>query len=126
MNLYEFMKKAAIWTAVLSAIAFVFVGIYSPIEPGMSVFGHALKTFFGWFWVTAILEVIMYSFGQLLYFWIKEKKENFPNSKWWFFKGIWEDLGRIKKQITWKRVLFVIAFFVIVLGAFYGLELLVP
>lgn len=125
-TLLQFMKRAAIWTAILSAIAFVIVGICSPVEEGMSVFGHALKTFFGWCLVTAILEVIMYSFGQFLYFWIKEKKENFPNSRWWFFNGIWEDFGRIKGQITWKRVGFVVAFFAIVLAVFYILELLVP
>lgn len=124
MTLLQFMKRAAIWTAVVSAIAFVIVGIFSPIEAGMSVFGHALKTFFGWCWVTVILEVLMYSFGQLLYAWINEKKERF--GKGWFWKGVWEDIKSIWHQITWKRVLFVIAFFAIVLGAFYIVELLVP
>lgn len=122
-TLFQFMKKLAVWTAIILAIIFIFVGIKSPIEPGMSVFGHVLKTFFGCCWVTMIVEVIMYSFGQFLYAWIEEKKENFPNDKWWFFKGVWEDIKRIWHQITWKRVGFVVGFFAIVLFIFYILEL---
>ena len=123
-TLLNFMKKVAIITAVLSAIAFVLVGIFSPIEPGMSIFGHALKTFVGWLFVTVILETIMYSFGQFLYGWIIEKKER--HGKWWFWKGVWEDIKRVKRQITWKRVGIVVAFFAIVLALIYVLELIVP
>ena len=120
-SLYQFMKKAAIWTAVLSAIAFVIVGICSPIEPGMSVFGHVMKTFVMWLFVLVILEVLMYSFSQILHAWINEKKDR--HGKGWFWKGIWEDLKSIWGQITWKRVLFVIGFFAAVLVLFGIAEL---
>ena len=115
------MKKAALWTAILSAIAFVIVGIFSPIEAGMTVFGHVMKTFVMWLVVTIILEVLVYSFGQLLHAWINEKKER--HEKWWFWKGIWEDMKSIWHQITWKRVLFVIGFFAATLVLFGIAEL---
>lgn len=118
------MKKAAIWTAVLSAIAFVIVGICSPIEPGMSVFGHVMKTFVMWLFVLVILEVLMYSFSQLLHAWINEKKDR--HGKGWFWKGVREDIKSIWGQITWKRVGFTVLFFAVVLAVFYILELLVP
>jgi len=43
MDKVKFMKRAFLLTAVLSAVVFTIVGIVSPIEPGMSVFGHVMK-----------------------------------------------------------------------------------
>lgn len=122
------MKRAAVWTAVLSAIAFAIVGIVSPIEPGMSVFGHVLKTVFGWAWVTVILETIMFSAGQVAYHWIKDYKEQY--GKRWFIEGIKSDWRWIKERLTWKKVLkyvlIFVGFFAACLGIFYVLELIVP
>ena len=118
------MKRAAVWTAVISAIVFVIVGIFSPIEPGMTVFGHVMKTFAVWIGVTCILEALMYTFGQLLHAWINEKKDR--HGKGWFWKGIWEDFKSFLGQITWKRVLFVLGFFAVVLVLFTVVELIFP
>ena len=98
-----FMKRAAIWTAVLSAIAFVFVGIFSPIEQDMTLFGHILKVIFGWAWVTVILETFVYTLGQVAYHWKDGYREKY--GKQWFTKGLEEDLGYLKEQVTWKKVL---------------------
>ena len=57
MNKYQFMKGAFIWTAVLSAIAFILVGIFCPIEPGMTVFGHIMKCVFGWAFIRMSIRV---------------------------------------------------------------------
>ena len=77
MNMLTFMKKAALWTAIVSAIAFVFVGIFSPIEPGMRVFGHIMKCVFGWAWVTVILETMMYTIGQIAFHWMKDYRKKY-------------------------------------------------
>lgn len=128
MEKLKFMKRWFAWTAILSAIAFVIVGIVSPIEPGMSLFGHILKTFFGWCWVTAILETFTYTIGQVAYHWKDDYKDKYGDR--WFVEGIKEDFRYIKEQVTWRKVLktiiIYILFFAVCLGIFYVLELLVP
>ena len=127
MDKYKFMKWAFALTAILSAMVFTFVGIFSPIEPGMSVFGHVMKTIFVWAFVTVILEVFTFTLGQIAYHWTKDYKDKY--GKRWFIEGIKDDWAYIKEQVTWKKVLKVIgiyiAFFAVVLGIFYILELLV-
>lgn len=125
---FTFMKRAAIGTAVVSAIAFVLVGIFCPIEPGMSLFGHIMKCIFGWAWVTAILETFMYTLGQIAYHWTKDYKDKYGEH--WFKEGIKEDFQYIKENVTWKKTLKVLGIFVAFFLAcgliFFLLELLVP
>ena len=125
---FTFMKRAAIGTAVVSAIAFVLVGIFCPIEPGMSLFGHIMKCIFGWAWVTAILETFMYTLGQVAYHWTKDYKDKYGEH--WFKEGIKEDFQYIKENVTWKKTLKVLGIFVAFFLAcgliFFLLELLVP
>lgn len=122
------MKRAFALTAIISAIAFVVLGFLAPVEGGMSTFGHWLKIFFGWCWVTAILETFTYTLGQFAMHWTKDYKDKYGEK--WFVNGIKEDFRYIKEQITWKKVLktigIYILFFAICLGVFYVLELLVP
>ena len=123
-----FMKKWAVWTAVLSAIAFVFVGIFSPIEAGMSLFGHILKVIFGWAWVTVILETFVYTIGQVAWHWKDDYKTKYGDK--WFKEGIKEDWDYIKEKVTWKKSLKILGIFVAFFLAcgliFFLLELLVP
>lgn len=123
-----FMKKWAVWTAVLSAIAFVFVGIFSPIEAGMSLFGHILKVIFGWAWVTVILETFVYTIGQVAWHWKDDYKTKYGDK--WFKEGIKEDWAYIKENVTWKKTLKILGIFVAFFLAcgliFFLLELLVP
>jgi uncharacterized membrane protein len=123
-----FMKKWAVWTAVLSAIAFVFVGIFSPIEAGMSLFGHILKVIFGWAWVTVILETFVYTIGQVAYHWKKDYHDKYGEH--WFKEGVKEDWAYIKENVTWKKTLKILGIFVAFFLAcgliFFLLELLVP
>lgn len=123
-----FMKRAAIWTAVVSAIAFVFVGIFSPIEPGMSLFGHIMKCVFGWAWVTVILETFVYTLGQVAYHWTKDYKDKYGEH--WFKEGVKEDWNYIKEKITWKKtfkVLGIFAAFFLACGViFFILECIFP
>lgn len=124
----KFMCWAFALTAIVSAIVFVFVGLKAPVEAGMSPFGHWLKTFFMWVWVTAILETLMYVAGQIAYHWMDDYKEKY--GKKWFTEGIKEDFAYIKEQVTWKKVLktvgIYIGFFAICLVVFAALEYLVP
>lgn len=115
MDKVKFMKLAFLLVAILCAIAFTIVGIVSPIEPGMSVFGHVMKTIFVWAGVTAILEVFTFSLGQIAYHWKKDYKEMY--GKGWFWKGIKDDWAYIKQQVTWKKVLKVIGVYVIFFAA---------
>lgn len=128
MDKLKFMKRAFALTAILSAIAFVFIGIYSPIEAGMSVFGHVLKTIFMWAFVTVILETFMYVLGQVAYHWKDDYKEKYGDR--WFIEGIKDDFRYIKEVVTWKKVLktigIYVAFFAVCLLVFYVLECLVP
>ena len=128
MDKLKFMKWAFALTAILSAVVFTFVGILSPIEQGMSVFGHVMKTIFVWAFVTVILEVFTFSLGQIAYHWTKDYKDKY--GKRWFIEGIKEDLRYIKEHVTWKKVFkaigIYILFFAVCLGIFYVLELLVP
>ena len=124
----KFMKRWFAWTAILSAIAFIIVGFLAPVEAGMSQFGHWLKTFFGWCWVTAILETFVYTIAQVAWHWKDDYKTKY--GKRWFIEGIKDDLRYIKEQVTWKKVLktvgIYVAFFAACLVVFYLLELLVP
>lgn len=122
------MKRWMVWTAIISAIIFAAVGFIAPIEAGMSVFGHVLKTIVMWAWVTVILEVLAYFFSQLVYDWSHGYKEKY--GKWWFFKGVAEDFRYIRDKWDWKKfwriVLSFVLFFLTVLGVFAVLELIVP
>ena len=128
MDKVKFMKRAFLLTAILSAVVFTIVGIFSPIEPGMSVFGHVMKCIFVWAGVTVILEVFTFSLGQIAYHWKKDYKEMY--GKGWFWKGVKDDWAYIREQVTWKKalkyVLIYAAFFALCLGVFYVLELIVP
>lgn len=122
------MKWAFIGTAILSAIAFVLVGIFAPIEAGMSLFGHIMKCIFGWAFVTVILETFMYTLGQLAYHWTDDYKKKY--GKGWFWKGLKEDLAYLMDNITWKKTFKVLMTFVIFFACagvvIFLLELLVP
>ena len=124
----KFMWWAAVLTAVVSAIVFVFVGLKAPVEAGMSMFGHWLKVFFGWVWVTVILETFTYTLGQLAYHWSKDYQDKY--GKRWFIEGIKEDFAYIKEKVTWKKVLktvgIYVGFFAVCLIIFAALEYLVP
>ena len=110
MDKLKFMTWAFAGTAILCAIAFVFVGIFSPIEAGMSVFGHIMKCVAGWAFVTVILETFMYTLGQVAFHWADDYKDKY--GKGWFWKGLKEDWNYIKEQITMKKVLKVILIYV--------------
>jgi hypothetical protein len=127
MDKFKFMKRAFALTAVVSAIVFVFVGINSPIEAGMSVFGHVMKCIFGWAFVTVILEVFTFSLGQIAYHWVDDYKDKY--GKRWFVEGIKDDFRYIKEHVTWKKVFkyvgIYVGFFALCLVIFYLLDLLV-
>ena len=128
MDKLKFMKWAFIGTAILSAIAFVLVGIFAPIEAGMSLFGHIMKCIFGWAFVTVILETFMYTLGQFAYHWADDYKKKY--GKGWFWKGLKEDLAYLGDNITWKKTFKVLMTFVIFFACagvvIFLLELLVP
>lgn len=128
MDKYKFMKWAFALTAIASMIAFVIVGVKAPVEAGMSMFGHWLKVFFGWCFVTVILEVFTFSLGQIAYHWVDDYKDKY--GKGWFWKGIKEDFAYIKEHVTWKKVLkyvlIYVGFFAACLLVFGLLEYLVP
>ena len=126
MDKLKFMKWAFIGTAILSAIAFILVGIFAPVEAGMSLFGHIMKCVFGWVFVTVILETFMYTLGQLAFHWADDYKEKY--GKGWFWKGLKEDLAYLKEQITMKKVLKVVLIYIAFFAAcgllFWLVELL--
>ena len=128
MDKYKFMKWAFALTAIVSAVVFIIVGAIAPVEAGMSTFGHWLKTFFGWCWVTAILETFMYVLGQFAYHWMDDYKQLYGNR--WFVEGVKADFRYIKEKVTWKKVLkhvgIYVAFFAVCLVIFAALEYLVP
>jgi hypothetical protein len=99
----KFMFRAAVVTAALSAIAFVILGSTAPVEAGMSLFGHWLKTFFLYCWVTVILETFVYVLGQVAYHWVDGYKDLY--GKHWFIEGIKDDWRSFKAKVTWKKVL---------------------
>lgn len=128
MDKMKFMKTAAGLTALVSAIAFVIVGAKSPVEAGMSMFGHWLKTFVMWAFVTVILETFVYTLGQFVYHWADDYKDKY--GKGWFKAGIKEDLAYVREKVTWKKVLKYVliyaGFFALCLLIFGALEYLVP
>lgn len=124
----KFMFRAAVVTAALSAIAFVIIGSIAPVEAGMSMFGHWLKTFFMYCWVTVILETFVYVLGQVAYHWKDDYKQKYGDR--WFIEGIKEDVRYIKEQVTWKKVLKTIGIYVLFFAVcllFFGvIEYFVP
>lgn len=124
----KFMWRAAVVTAALSAIAFVILGSTAPVEAGMSLFGHWLKTFFMYCWVTVILETFVYVLGQVAYHWMDDYKQKYGDR--WFIEGIKEDVRYIKEQVTWKKVLKTIGIYVLFFAVcllFFGvIEYFVP
>lgn len=128
MDKVKFMKRAFLLVAILCAIAFAIVGVVSPIEPGMSVFGHVMKCIFVWAGVTVILETMMYTIGQIVYHWMDDYKDKY--GKRWFVEGIKDDFRYLKEVVTWKKVLktigIYIVFFAVCLVVFALLELIFP
>lgn len=124
----KFMWQAAALTALLSAIVFVIIGLTAPVEAGMSMFGHWLKTLFMWAWVTVILEAMMYTVGQVAWHWKDDYKDKYGDK--WFTEGIKEDFRYFKENVTWKKVLKTIViyvlFFAVCLVVFAAIEYLVP
>lgn len=124
----KFMWQAAALTALLSAIVFVIIGLTAPVEAGMSAFGHWLKVFFMWCWVTAIAETLMYTAGQVAYHWVDDYKAQYGNR--WFVEGVRADFRYIRENVTWKKVikyvLIYVGFFAVCLVIFGALEYLVP
>ena len=109
-------------------IVFIIIGATAPVEAGMSPFGHMLKTFFMWVWVTAILETFMYTVGQVAYHWVDDYKTLYGDR--WFVEGVKADFRYIREQVTWRKVLKYVliyaGFFAACLLVFGVLELLVP
>lgn len=126
-----YMKKWFIWTAILSALAFVALffirgGVKGILEPTLG--GEIMKYIFSWAWVTAILEVLVYTLAQVAYHWSNSYKTKY--GKGWFWQGIKEDFLYLKAQTTWKSVGRVVAwfvgFFAVVALVIYLLEKIVP
>lgn len=111
----KFMFWAAVVTAALSAIAFVILGSTAPVEAGMSLFGHWLKTFFMYCWVTVIVETFVYVLGQVAYHWVDDYKDLYGKN--WFIEGIKDDWRSFKAKVTWKKVL---KYVLIYVGFFAG------
>ena len=124
----KFMKWAFALTAIVSAVVFIIVGAIAPVEAGMSTFGHWLKTFFGWCWVTAILETFMYTIGQVAWHWMDDYKTLYGDR--WFVEGVKADFRYFRENVTWKKVLktvgIYILFFAVCLAVFAAIEYLVP
>lgn len=115
MDKLKFMKRCFMWTAIVSAIVFIVMFFCAPmLEP--TLIGNIAKYVFGWFWVTMILEGLMFTVGQIMYHWQKDNKEEY--GKDWFIEGIKSDLRYIKKNTTLKGVLKVILSFVLFFGIF--------
>ena len=115
MSKLKFMKRCFIWTAIITAIIFIAMFFCAPmIEP--TLIGNIAKYIFGWFWVTMILEALMYTFGQIIYHWVDDNKERY--GKHWFTGGIKNDFRYIKENTTLKGVLKVIGSFVLFFGVF--------
>ena len=72
----KFMKRCFILTAVIPAIIFIIMYFCAPnLEE--SVVANIAKYVFGWFWVTMILEALMYTVGQIIYHGIDDNKERY-------------------------------------------------
>ena len=126
-----YMKKWFIWTAILSALAFVVLffirgGAKGILEPTLG--GEIMKYVFGWVWVTVVLEVLIYTIAQFIYHWKEDYKEKY--GKHWFREGAKKDWQYIKSQTTWKSVGRIVAwfigFFAVVALVIYLLEKIVP
>lgn len=127
MDKLTFMKRAFLWTAILSAVVFIIVGTISPnLEE--SVAGHIGKTVAMWLWVTVILECLVYTVGQVAYDWKSGYKDK--HGKGWFLAGIREDIQWIRENVTWKGVLKVIGTYLLFAAIFgavvFGLEAIFP
>ena len=127
MDKLTFMKRAFLWTAIISAVVFTIVGILSPNLEG-SVAGHIGKTVVMWMWVTVILLCLVYTLGQVAYDWSHGYKEKY--GKGWFLAGIREDIQWIRENVTWKGVLKVIGTYLLFAAIFgvviLGLEAIFP
>lgn len=124
----KFMWRFAALAALLSAIVFVIIGLTAPVEAGMGMFGHWLKTFFGWCYVTAIVETFVYVLGQVAWHWMDDYKTLYGDR--WFVEGVKADFRYFRENVTWKKVLktvgIYILFFAVCLVIFAALEYLVP
>lgn len=112
----KFMKRCFILTAVVPAIIFIIMFFCAPnLEE--SVGANIAKYVFGWFWVTMILEALMYTVGQVIYHGIDDNKERY--GKRWFIEGIKSDFKTIKEYGILKIVGAFVLFFAVFLLLFW-------
>lgn len=121
MDKLTFMKRIFLFGAVATAIALLIKGLCTPnIEA--TVTENIGKYVVMWVWVTAVVECLLYTLGQVIYDWTHGYKQKY--GKGWFLAGVKEDLQWIKGHITWKGtfkvigayLLFAIIFGVVILG----------
>lgn len=75
MDFIKFKKHCFIWTAVISAIVFLIIGLTHGTAVGYTVFEEIGLYTIMWIFVTTILEFFMAPFSKFLYVTFVEKKE---------------------------------------------------
>ena len=114
----KFMLKGALWIAIGCTIIVAACGlIWGSVIEG-SLFAEIAKYAVGNLGIICILETFWYTLGQICYFWQKDYREKYAGDKWWFFKGIRDDLVYLKEQITWKKVGKILLYYVIFFAVF--------
>lgn len=114
----KFMFKGAIWIAIITTILVATGGLLFGAVIEATLFEEIAKYAFVNLFIIIIFESFWYTLGQVAYHWSDGYKGKYGDE--WFTKGIKEDFEYLKKQVTGKKVLKVVLYYV-AFFAFFGL-----
>ena len=116
INKLTWMKWTAAIGAVSVAIILLIVGLRTPnIEE--TVAGNIGKYVFMWAWITAVVECLLYTLGQVLYDWYSGYKDQY--GKGWFLAGIRDDIRWLKEHYSWKGFFKYVGIYILFFAAFF-------
>ena len=109
MDKKKFMKRFAIWTAVVVAVVMLIIGLCCGRVVEDNLTQEVFKWAFGTLGLICVFEVFAFSVGQIVFHWIDDNKRLYGDK--WFAEGIKDDWGAFKSKFSWKKFFKVIGYF---------------
>lgn len=110
MDKKKFMKRFAIWTAVVVAVVMLIIGLTTGKVVEDNLVQEILKWVVGTIGIIGIFEVFAFSVGQICYHWMDDYKKLYGDK--WFVEGIKDDWRALKQKFSWRKFFKYLGYFI--------------
>ena len=110
MDKKKFMKRFAIWTAIVVAVVMLVIGLCFGKVVEDNLTQEIFKWIVGTIGLICIFEVLAFSVGQFCYHWMNDYQSLYGDK--WFIEGVKDEFRGMKAKFTWKGFFKYLGYFV--------------